>query len=611
MRWNSGQQMSATASAGSAAGLGDLPEWDLADLYSGMDAPELARDLEKASNDAVAFEARWKGTLAIEAGRGSAGKLGEAMRTYEALEELVGRVVSYAGLVYAGDTSDPKRSKLYGDVQEKMTDASAHLLFFALELNLVDDALILDALDSDPAFGHYRPWVLDLRKDKPYQLEDRVEQLFHEKSITGRGAWNRLFDETMTDLRFNIGGEELALEPALNMLQDPDGEVRKAASDALAATFRKNQRVFTLITNTLSKDKEISDRWRGFEDIADSRHLANRVEREVVDALAAAVREAYPRLSHRYYKMKAKWLGMEVMNHWDRNAPLPETPQAMIGWDEAKDTVLTAYQRFSPEMAEIARDFFDRRWIDAPVRPGKAPGAFAHPTVPSAHPYVLLNYMGKPRDVMTLAHELGHGVHQVLAAGQGALMASTPLTLAETASVFGEMLTFRSLLDRTTDKRERKAMLAQKVEDMINTVVRQIAFYEFERKVHSERKNGELTSDQLGQFWLEVQAESLGPAIKLREGYEVFWSYIPHFIHSPFYVYAYAFGDCLVNSLYAVYQNAERGFQDKYFEMLRAGGTKHHSELLKPFGLDATDPAFWQKGLAVISSLIDELEALD
>ena len=611
MRWNSGQQMSATASAGSAAGLGELPEWNLADLYSSMDAPELARDLEKASADAVAFEARWKGTLAIEAGRGGAGKLGEAMRTYEALEELVGRVVSYAGLVYAGDTSDPKRSKLYGDVQEKMTDASAHLLFFALELNLVDDDLILKALDADPAFGHYRPWVLDLRKDKPYQLEDRVEQLFHEKSITGRGAWNRLFDETMTDLRFNIGGEELALEPALNMLQDPDSEVRKAASDALAATFRKNQRVFTLITNTLSKDKEISDRWRGFEDIADSRHLANRVEREVVDALAAAVRAAYPRLSHRYYKMKAKWLGMEVMNHWDRNAPLPETPQATIGWDDAKDTVLTAYQRFSPEMAEIARDFFDRRWIDAPVRPGKAPGAFAHPTVPSAHPYVLLNYMGKPRDVMTLAHELGHGVHQVLAAGQGALMASTPLTLAETASVFGEMLTFRSLLDRTTDKRERKAMLAQKVEDMINTVVRQIAFYEFERKVHSERKNGELTSDQLGQFWLEVQAESLGPAIKLREGYEVFWSYIPHFIHSPFYVYAYAFGDCLVNSLYAVYQNAERGFQDKYFEMLRAGGTKHHSELLKPFGLDATDPAFWQKGLAVISSLIDELEALD
>ena len=379
----------------------------------------------------------------------------------------------------------------------------------------------------------------------------------------------------------------------------------------MAKTFKENLRVFTLITNTLAKDKDISDRWRGFQDIADSRHLANRVEREVVDALASAVRDAYPRLSHRYYAMKARWLGMEKMNHWDRNAPLPETSNAAIGWDEAKNTVLSAYHRFSPDMADIARTFFDRKWIDAPVRAGKAPGAFAHPTVPSAHPYVLLNYMGKPRDVMTLAHELGHGVHQVLAGGQGALMASTPLTLAETASVFGEMLTFRSMLDGTTDKRERKAMLAQKVEDMINTVVRQIAFYEFERKVHTERRNGELTSDKLGQFWLEVQKESLGDAIILRDGYETFWTYIPHFIHSPFYVYAYAFGDCLVNSLFAVYQNAETGFQEKYFDMLRAGGTKHHSELLKPFGLDASDPAFWGKGLSVVSGLIDELEALD
>lgn len=591
--------------------LGNLPEWNLADLYPGMDAPELKRDIAKASADAAAFETRWKGTLAAEAARGADGKLGEALKAYEALEELIGKIVSYAGLIYAGDTSDPKRAKLYGDVQEKMTDASSHLLFFGLELNLVDDKAIELALDADPGFGHYRPWVIDLRKDKPFQLEDRIEQLFHEKSVTGRGAWNRLFDETMTELRFDIDGEKLTLEPTLNKLQDADGAVRRKASEALAATFAGNLRTFTLITNTLAKDKEISDRWRGFDDIADSRHLANRVERSVVDALASAVRDAYPRLSHRYYRMKARWLGMDEMNHWDRNAPLPETPQATISWDEARNTVLSAYHRFSPEMADIARRFFDRNWIDAPVRPGKSPGAFAHPTVPSAHPYVLLNYMGKPRDVMTLAHELGHGVHQVLAGGQGSLMASTPLTLAETASVFGEMLTFRSLLDKTEDRRERKAMLAQKVEDMINTVVRQIAFYEFERKVHTERKNGELTSDQLGKFWLEVQAESLGPAIKLREGYETFWTYIPHFIHSPFYVYAYAFGDCLVNSLYAVYQNAERGFQEKYFDMLRAGGTKHHSELLKPFGLDASDPAFWQIGLGVISNLIDELEALD
>jgi oligoendopeptidase F len=606
------QAVSGKAASGQGrAVLGDLPEWNLADLYAGMDAPELKADIGRAGRDSEAFESRWKGTLAAEAEKGAAGQLGIALHDFEALEELIGRIASYAGLVYAGDTSDPKRAKLYGDIQEKMTDASAHLLFFALELNLIDDALIGKALDADPLFGHYRPWVIDLRKDKPYQLEDRIEQLFHEKSITGRGAWNRMFDETMTELRFDVAGEEMLLEPTLNRLQDADGEVRRQASEALAATFRKNLRTFTLITNTLAKDKEISDRWRGFQDIADSRHLANRVEKSVVDALAAAVRDAYPRLSHRYYAMKARWLGMEAMNHWDRNAPLPETPQATIGWDEAKNTVLSAYQDFSPDMAEIARAFFDRNWIDAPVRPGKAPGAFAHPTVPSAHPYVLLNYMGKPRDVMTLAHELGHGVHQVLAAGQGALMASTPLTLAETASVFGEMLTFRSLLDRTTDRRERKAMLAQKVEDMINTVVRQIAFYEFERKVHTERRQGELTSDRIGAFWLEVQAESLGPAIKLREGYETFWTYIPHFVHSPFYVYAYAFGDCLVNSLYAVYQNAERGFQEKYFEMLKAGGTKHHSELLKPFGLDASDPKFWQIGLSVISGLIDELEALD
>ncbi len=591
--------------------LGILPEWNLADLYPSMDAPELKRDIERVASEALTFEQAWKGRLEAEARKGADGGLGAAMVAYEALEELMGRIMSYGGLVYAGDTSDPKRAKLYGDLQEKITDASAHLLFFTLEMNRIDDAVMDAAMDADPLLGRYRPWIVDLRKDKPFQLEDRVEQLFHEKSVTGRSAWNRLFDETMTELRFEIDGETLMLEPTLNLLQSPGGDVRRKAAEALAATFSENLRLFTLITNTLAKDKEISDRWRGFEDIADSRHLANRVEREVVDALAAAVREAYPRLSHRYYAMKAKWLGMTEMNHWDRNAPLPETPQATIGWDDAKTMVLSAYQGFAPEMAEIARKFFDGRWIDAPVRPGKSPGAFAHPTVPSAHPYVLINYMGKPRDVMTLAHELGHGVHQVLAADQGALMSSTPLTLAETASVFGEMLTFRSLLDRATDKRERKAMLAQKVEDMINTVVRQIAFYSFERKLHEERKKGELTSDRIGELWLEVQKESLGPAIAIRPGYETFWTYIPHFIHSPFYVYAYAFGDCLVNSLYAVYMNAESGFQQKYFEMLKAGGTKHHSELLKPFGLDATDPAFWQKGLSVIEGLIDELEAME
>ena len=604
--------LSATApAAASDPALGELPSWRLQDLYPSATSTAFVADMEKAGKAASAFEDKWKGKLAEAAAKKGEEGIGQALKEYEALDDIMGRLGSFAGLTYFSDTSNPANGKLYGDVQAKLTDYSGRLLFFALELNRIDDAAIDACMANDPLAGHYRPWLVDLRKDKPYQLEDQLEQLFLEKSMTSAAAFNRLFDETMAELRFEIDGEKLPLEVALNMLQEKDPEVRRKAAMALAETFKTNIRIFTLITNTLAKDKDIADRWRGFEDIADSRHLANRVEREVVDALAAAVREAYPRLSHRYYKMKAKWLGMEQMNFWDRNAPLPETSSAIISWPEAKDTVLSAYSNFAPEMAAIAKRFFDEQWIDAPVRPGKAPGAFAHPTVPSAHPYVLVNYMGKPRDVMTLAHELGHGVHQVLAGAQGALMCQTPLTLAETASVFGEMLTFRALLEKTSDKRERKAMLAQKVEDMINTVVRQIAFYEFERKLHTARKSGELTADDIGELWLSVQSESLGPAINISEGYETYWAYIPHFIHSPFYVYAYAFGDCLVNSLYAVYQKAEKGFQEKYFELLRAGGTKHHSELLKPFGLDATDPSFWSQGLSMIEGLIDELEALD
>ena len=600
-----------TASAATDPALGDLPVWKLEDLYPAPTSDAFRNDMDKALADAKAFEAKWKGRLEEAATQTGPRGIGAALAEYEALDDLLGKLGSYAGLTYFSDTLDPANGKFFGDAQQKLTALSSRLLFFALELNRIDDAVMDACMLADSAAGHFRPWLVDLRLDKPYQLDDKLEQLFLEKSMTSSAAFNRLFDETMAELRFEIDGEKLSLEVTLNMLQEPDEPTRHEAALALAKTFKDNIRTFTLITNTLAKDKEISDRWRGFEDIADSRHLANRVEREVVDALAAAVKDAYPRLSHRYYAMKAKWLGMEKMNFWDRNAPLPETSNAVIPWSEAKDTVLSAYDGFAPEMANIARRFFDERWIDAPARPGKAPGAFAHPTVPSAHPYVLVNYLGKPRDVMTLAHELGHGVHQVLAGGQGALMCQTPLTLAETASVFGEMLTFRALLEKTRDKRERKAMLAQKVEDMINTVVRQIAFYDFERKLHAARREGELTSDQIGELWLSVQAESLGEAITISEGYETYWAYIPHFIHSPFYVYAYAFGDCLVNSLYAVYQKADKGFQDKYFDLLKAGGTKHHSELLKPFGLDATDPSFWAQGLSMIEGLIDELEALD
>ncbi|HWK00529.1 MAG TPA: M3 family oligoendopeptidase [Xanthobacteraceae bacterium] len=600
-----------TAAAVKNEMLGALPEWNLADLYPGIDAPEVAADLAKGDAECIAFEETYKGKLAAIAGGADAGeKLAVAIKRFEALEDLLGKLISYAGLVYTGDTTDPKRAKFYGDVQERITTASSHLLFFTLELNRIDDALIEKAL-SHPAFGHYRPWVEDVRKERPYQLDDKIEQLFHEKSVTGRGAWNRLFDETLAALKFKIDGEELPLEPALNALTDPSEAKRHKAADEISHVLRSELRTFTLVTNVLAKDKEISDRWRGFKDIADDRHLSNRVEREIVDALVASVRASFPRLSHRYYALKAKWFGKKQLEYWDRNAPLPKVETRTIPWNEARDTVLSAYSAFSPKMASVAQRFFDDRWIDAPARAGKSPGAFAHPTVPSAHPYVMVNYLGKPRDVMTLAHELGHGVHQVLAGPNGALMAPTPLTLAETASVFGEMLTFRSLLAKITDPREKKAMLAQKVEDMLNTVIRQIAFYTFERRIHTERKNGELTSEQIGKIWLEVQHESLGPAIHLGEGYDVYWTYIGHFIHAPFYVYAYAFGDCLVNSLYAVYEKSNEGFAERYLAMLAAGGTKHHSELLKPFGLDARDPKFWQTGLDLIDSMISEIEKLD
>jgi len=585
--------------------LGELPEWDLSDLYPGRDSAALTRDLTSLAADAEAFRKRYQGRLADLSGT----ELGAAVAAYEHLQEEGGRIMSYASLVHAGDLADPEIGRFFQTMQEKINAVSTTLLFFTLELNRLA-AADLAAKEADPKLAHYRPWLRDTRAFRPYQLSDEVEKLLHEKYVAGPAAWTRLFDETIADLRFPFRGKELTEAEALDLLSDRDPDIRREAALSIGEVLGKNTRIFALITNTLAKDKEIEDRWRGFARPISSRNLANFVEDDVVDALIAAVREAFPRLSHRYYRLKARWFGVEQLPFWDRNAPLPEDEDRLIPWPEARETVLSAYGAFSPELAAVGGRFFAGRWIDAPVRPGKASGAFAHPTVPSAHPYLLLNYQGKVRDVMTLAHELGHGVHQVLAARQGYLMADTPLTLAETVSVFGEMLTFRALLARETDPRRRKIMLAAKVEDMLNTVVRQIAFASFEIKVHDERREAELTPDRLAEIWLDVQRESLGPALRLDDPYQFYWTYIPHFIHTPFYVYAYAFGDCLVNSLYAAYQDAHRGFAERYLELLRAGGTLRHRELLAPFGLDAADPSFWSKGLSVITGFIDELEQL-
>ena len=591
---------------GLSGGDAALPAWDLSDLYAAPDDARIEADLKAAGDKAVAFEAEYRGRLAGLSGA----ELALAMQTYEKVEETLGRAMSYAQLLFSADSTDPAQGKFYQTMSERVTDIGTHLLFFTLELNLIGEAELAEKL-RDKALARYAPWFRDLRVFLPHQLSDELEKLLHEKEVTGPAAWSRLFDETTAALRVNVKGEELTLSAALNKLSDPDRTVREAAGKAVGEGMARNEKLFSLLTNTLAKDKEIIDTWRKYPAPASARNRSNMVEDEVVAALTQAVVASYGKLAHRYYGMKAKWLGLEKLEYWDRNAPLPDDEDRDVSWPEAKSRVLAAYGAFNPELAEIIKPFFEKRWIDAALRPGKSGGAFAHPTVPSAHPYVLMNYHGRTRDVMTLAHELGHGVHQVLAGGQGYLMSGTPLTLAETASVFGEMLTFRSLLDAETDPKRRRVMLAQKVEDMLNTVVRQIAFYQFELKVHEERRTGELLPERIGEIWLEVQRESLGPVFNFAEEYRLFWAYVPHFIHSPFYVYAYAFGDCLVNALYAVFQEStdKAEFARKYTEMLKAGGTLRHKELLAPFGLDASRPDFWQKGLDVISGFIDELAA--
>jgi oligoendopeptidase F len=582
----------------------NLPTWDLTHLYAGPDAPDLENDLVQVQERSVAFRATYEGNLASIDGAA----LGAAISEYEDIVEILHRMMSYAQLLYASDVENPEHGRFYQTLTERVTVISTETLFFALELNRIEDDVLAAQLKAE-ACAKYASWVRDVRVFRPHQLSDEAEKILHEKSVTGRAAWTRLFDETMAGLRFTVDDEELPLSGVLNLLSDKDGGQRRKAAGALGDVLNKNIRLFTLITNTLAKDKEIEDHWRSFPQPVSARNLTNFVEDEVVEALVSSVRGEFPNLSHRYYSLKAKWFGGETLDYWDRNAPLPDDSDRRYSWDRAREIVLGAYSGFDPRMADTAERFFTEKWIDVPPRPGKDSGAFSHPTVPSAHPYILLNYHGKARDVMTLAHELGHGVHQVLAADQGTLMSDTPLTLAETASVFGEMLTFRALLDDETDPARRRILIASKVEDMLNTVVRQIAFHEFERRVHDERHSGELPAEKLGDIWMDVQKESLGPALTFDDDYRAYWAYIPHFIHSPFYVYAYAFGDCMVNSLYGVFQDGHPGFQAKYLDMLKAGGTLRHRELLAPFGLDATDPSFWKRGLSMVSGFIDELEA--
>jgi len=499
--------------SGAGTPFGNLPEWNLDDLYPGENAPELKRDLDWLEQACASFADDYENKLST---LDAAGLLDCVLRN-EKINQIAGRIMSYAGLRYYQLTTDAGRAKFMSDMQEKITNFTTPLVFFTLELNTLEDNHLSDLLAQNEDLARYKPIFDRIRAMKPYQLSDEMEKFLHDLGVVG-DAWERLFDETIAGLQFDVNGETLGIEGTLNLMTDPDRANREAGARELADVFGENIKTFARVHNTQAKEKEVMDRWRGMETAQTSRHLSNQVEPEVVEALRNAVVAAYPKLSHRYYALKKKWLGLDTMQVWDRNAPLPMEDPKIVDWPTAEQMVMDAYTAFDPRMGELTKPFFTKGWIDAGVKPGKAPGAFAHPTVTDVHPYVMLNYLGKPRDVMTLAHELGHGVHQVLAAGQGAMLSSTPLTLAATA---------------------------------------------------------------------------------------------PHFIHSPFYVYAYAFGDGLVNALYAVYAEGNEGFEDKYFDMLKAGGSKHHKELLAPFGLDASDPAFWDKGLSMISDMIDELEAME
>lgn len=583
-----------------------IPNWDLSDFYSSISDKKISADLKKIEKTSKDFDKDFRGKIA----KLKAPQLLAAIKKYENIAENIGKLSSYSYLIYASDLSNQKHVAFHQNISEALSKFESHLIFFTLELNEIDEKKI-NILLKNSALKKYQPFIRDCRAFRKYQLSHQLEKLSLDKNITGRSAFVRLFDETVNNLKFSYRSKTLNSHQIFDLMSNNDEKVRKDAAKAIGKTFEENSKLFAFVTNTLAKDKAVDDEWRGFKTPISSRNLSNFIEDETVELLTKKVHQNYAKISHRYYKIKAKILGKKTLNYWDRNAPLSKKENKITSFDDAKNLVLEAYQEFSPVMKKIGQEFFDKKWIDAKPKNGKDSGAFSHPTVPSVHPYILMNYQGKTRDIMTLAHELGHGVHQYLARDCGYLMSSTPLTLAETASVFGEQLTFQKILQKEKNLQKKKLIIASKVEDMINTVVRQIAFLEFEKKVHDARKNGEIPLEKICEFWMEVQKDSLGSVFKFDKEYRFFWSYIPHFIHSPFYVYAYAFGDCLVNSLYGVYKSGKiKNFEEKYLAMLASGGTKHHKEMLEPFGISINSAQFWQSGLDVIIDYIDQLENL-
>ena len=584
----------------------ELPIWDLSEIYKNINDPKISRDIKNIRGSANNFLKKWKGKI----NNLSPSDFLICINEYQEINEAIYKIATHSSLTFATNMEDPEISKYNSSISDQITEILSTLIFVTLELSKVDDNTVNNWLNDKEA-KNWEPYLNILRKRNPYLLDPLVEEILIEKSATGRSAWIRLFDETSAALRFPFKNKSLTEAEILNLLSDADPETRKIAGKSLSEVLENNKRIFGMILNVISRDRFIEDNKRGFKRIMSSRNLDNDVEDEVVDKLVNTVDKAMPKLTHRYYKWKANQFGQTKLDWWDRNAPLPHSSENLIKWSEAKDIILDSFSSFHPEISNLAELFFKNNWIDASLRKGKASGAFAHPSVPSLHPYILVNYQGKIRDVMTLAHELGHGVHQILAGKNGLLMAETPLTLAETASVFGEMLVFRKLLDESSIA-QKKQLLSGKIEDMLNTVARQIGFHQFEVKFHEARIKSELTPEEISNIWMETQSHAVGPHINLGDDYRFLWGYIPHFVHTPFYVYAYAFGDSLVNALWYAYQQSDKDiFSNKYIEMLSSGGTKTHNDLLKPFNLSAYDNSFWEKGITMITGLMDELDDLD
>lgn len=586
-----------------------LPVWDLTDLYSGPEDPAIEADFASAATTLKEL-AKLQGNFV--AARGNAERLGllidQAATLYERAMDRLGGALAFTTLSSTIAREDTRIAKLEADLRARAAMLSTDSLFLTLELNQLDDWEIEQALRAAPKAQKWRPWLRRVRASRPHELSADLERLLVEK-MPANAQWSRLFDETLTRLRAKVGKESLTLNEALTRLGSPDAAVRKSAATGLSAALKDNAPVLALVLNTLAFDKQVDDRWRKFASPAASRHLANEVDADAVDAMADAVSESYADLSHRYYALKARLMGRKSLDFWDRNAPLTTEVQRVYSWDEAKAIVLESFAKMGPDFAARAEVFFNKPWIDAAPRAGKSSGAYAHPVSSSHHPYVMLNFSGQRREVLTLAHELGHAVHQTLAAPLGSILADTPLTLAETASIFAEGLVFEHLVADAAPE-EKKALLAGKIEDGLNSVIRQIAFHRFEERFHAQRLEGEVSVDQINALWLEIMGESLGPAIKLNPGYEYWWAYISHFVHSPFYVYAYSFGDLLVSALMEKRRQNPEGFGALYGDLLSAGGTRTYTEALAPFGLNPREKAFWEMGVARLKGLIDQFEAL-